>query len=235
MIYERHRTKKRAEKDRSLWPQYKRLRNRVTSEPRRAVENYFCNLVDENLNSPKEMWKTINKVLNKSQCSTTARSVIYEGQLIEKQKGIAEAFNNHFTTIGPKLGENIVTKESDNPLKYFTDEDASITLNFEFQAITSDHIKIGIKRLKCNKSAGFDKISVQFVKDAAEILCKPLAAIFNSSFKNGIFPYTWKIARVTSIFKSGSKSEMGNYRPLSVLSVFSRLLEDLGTTKSRLT
>ena len=50
-------------------------RNRVTSELRRAVENYFCNLIEENSNSPKEMWKTINKVLNKSQCSTTPRSV----------------------------------------------------------------------------------------------------------------------------------------------------------------
>ena len=39
---------------------------------------------------------------------------------------------------------------------------------------------------------------------------------------------TWKIARVTSIFKSFSKSEMGNYRPISVLSVFSRLLERFG-------
>ena len=126
------------------------------------------------------------------------------------------------------MRKKIVTKESDNPLKYFADEDASTIPNFEFQAITSDHIEIEIKRSKCNKSAGFDKISVQFVKDAAEILCKPLAAIFNSSFKNGIFPDTWKIARVTSIFKSGSKSEMGNYRPISVLSVFSKLLERFG-------
>ena len=66
------------------------------------------------------------------------------------------------------------------------------------------------------------------MEDAAEILCKPLAAIFNSSFKMGIFPDIWKIARITSIFKSGSKSDMGNYRPISVLSVFSRLLEKLG-------
>ena len=123
------------------------------------------------------------------------------------------------------MRKKIATKESDNPLKYFADEDASTIPNFEFQTITSDHIEIEIKRLKVNKSAGYDKISVQFVKDAEEILCKPLSAIFNSSFKNGIFPDKWKIATVTSIFKSGSKSEMGNYMPISVLSVFSRLLE----------
>ena len=174
------------------------------------------------------MWKTINKVLNKSQCSTTPRSVMYEGQHIEKQKGIAEAFNNHFITIGPKLAEKIKTKESDNPLKYFANENAPTAPNFEFQPITSDLIKNEIKKLKCNKSSGYDTILIQFVKGAAEILCKPLAAIFNSSFKMDIFPDIWKIARVTSIFKSGSKSDMGDYRPISVLSVFSRLLEKLG-------
>ena len=105
MINKRDWTKKRTEKDRTLWPHYKRLRNKVTSELRRAVEHYFCNLTDENSKSPKEMWKTINKVLSKNQCSTTPGSVMYEGQLIEKQKGIAEAFNSHFTTIGPKLAE----------------------------------------------------------------------------------------------------------------------------------
>ena len=112
---------------------------------------------------------------------------MYEGQSIEKQKGIAEAFNNHFITIGPKLAEKIETKASDNPLKYFTDEDAPTAPNFEFQSVTSDLIKNEIKKLKCNKSSGYDTISVQFVKGTAEILCKPLAAIFNSSFKWAFF------------------------------------------------
>ena len=145
MIHERDRTKKRAEKDRSLWPKYKCPRNKVTSELRRVIESYFCNLIDENSNNPKEMWKTINKVLNKSQCSITPRSVMYDGQHIENQKGIAVAFNNHFITIGHKLAEKIETKESDNPLKYFTIENAPTAPNFEFQPITSDLIKMKSK------------------------------------------------------------------------------------------
>ena len=153
---------------------------------------------------------------------------MYEGQHIEKQKGMAETFTNHFITICPKLADKIETKESDNPLKYFTNENAPTAPNFEFQPITSDHLKNEIKKLECNKSSGYDKISVQFVKDAAEILCNSLATIFKSSFKMGIFPDIWKIARITSIFKSGSKSDMGDYRHISALSVFSRLLEKLG-------
>ena len=49
------------------------------------------------------------------------------------------------------------------------------------------------------------------------MLCKPLAAIFKSAFEKGVFPEIWKIAWVTSIFKSDSKNDIGNYRPISVL------------------
>ena len=73
--------------------------------------------------------------------------------------------------------------------------------------------------MKCSNSAGYDKIYIKLVKDAAGNLCKPLAAIFNFSYEMGVFPDIWKIARVTSIFKSGSKNDMGNYRPISLLSV----------------
>ena len=122
----------------------------------------------------------------------------------------------------------IETKESDDPLKYVIDEGPSTASRFEFHPADASDIEKEIKKLKCSKSAGYDKVSVKLVKDAAEILGKPLAAIFNSPFEMGISPDIWKIARVTSIFKSGSKNDMGNYRHISVLSVFSRLLQKLG-------
>ena len=71
---------------------------------------------------------------------------MYEDQPIKKQKGIAEAFNNHFITIGPELAEKIETKESDNPLKYFTGEDAPMAPIVVFQPNTSDLIKNEIKK-----------------------------------------------------------------------------------------
>ena len=228
LIYEKDRAKRKAERDQSISAEYKRLRNRVTRELRRGVETYYQNLIDENSNNPKEMWKTINKVLNKNQHSTTPKFVMFEGQSIEQPNEIAEAFNNHFATIGPKLADKIENKDSDDPLKYLSNIGGSIASCFEFYTIHPNTIEREIKNLKCSKSAGYDKISVKVVKDAAEILSEPLAIIFNASFNKGIFPDIWKIARVTSIFKSGSKSNVSNYRPISVLSVFSRLLEKIG-------
>ena len=65
LIKERDLAKKRSENDASYWSDYKRLRNKVTSELRARVQEYYHNLIDETQNNPKAMWKTINKVLHK--------------------------------------------------------------------------------------------------------------------------------------------------------------------------
>ena len=57
------------------------------------------------------------------------------------------------------------------------------------------------------------------------MICDPLKTILNESLKVGVFPDIWKIGRVTPIFKSGRKSDLNNYRPISVLSAVSRIFE----------
>ena len=91
-------------------------------------------------------------------------SIMCEGQLIEKQNEIAEAFNNHSSTIGPKLAGKIDTKESDYPLRYLIDEGPSTAPRFEFHPVDPSTIEKEIKKLKCSKSAGYDKVSVKLVK-----------------------------------------------------------------------
>ena len=76
---ERDRVKGQADRYHTLWPEYKRLKNKVTSELRKSVEAYFSDMADENCNDPKAMWKVVNKVLNKDHDSSSPLSVTYEG------------------------------------------------------------------------------------------------------------------------------------------------------------
>ena len=49
--------------------------------------------------------------------------------------------------------------------------------------------------------------------------------LFNLSFEKSIFPDSLKLAKVTSVFKAGNNTELHNYRPISVLPCFSKILE----------
>jgi hypothetical protein len=55
----------------------------------------------------------------------------------------------------------------------------------------------------------------------------PLAHIYNASLEAGIFPERFKIAKVKPLHKKRDKKEMKNYRPISLLCVFSKILEKL--------
>ena len=81
--------------------------------------------------------------------------------------------------------------------------------------------------LQTNKSLDYDEISFSAINSCFGSLNKPLLHIFRLSLERGIFPDGLKTAKVTPIFKVGNENDFGNYRPISVLSRFSKILEKI--------
>ncbi len=121
----------------------------------------------------------------------------------------------------PKLAEEIRTKLNAGPLAHICANDSAI-LNFKMVDIP--FIFGALTELKNGKASGPDRITVGLVRDASEIIALLLTLIYNSSLTTGVSPDVWKAARVTPISKSGVRSDVTNYRPISVLSIFARIL-----------
>ena len=93
--------------------------------------------------------------------------------------------------------------------------------------LTDEEFQNAFFSLKINKSTGYDDINYNAVKPIFEYILKPLKYIFNLSISTGIFPDGLKIARITPIYKSEDATNMSNYRPISVLPCFSKILEKI--------
>jgi hypothetical protein len=92
--------------------------------------------------------------------------------------------------------------------------------------VTESKVEGIIKNLKNPYSAGFDEIPEIVLKKGVQHIIKPLTHIFNLSLQTGIFPGL-KIAKLRPILKKSDRFAINNYRPISVLSVFSKILEKL--------
>lgn len=82
-----------------------------------------------------------------------------------------------------------------------------------------------IDDLDTNVSTGVDEISVKSIQCIKHIIIEGLTNCINKSLEQGFFPDKLKIARVTPIYKSGSKADPTNYRPISVLPIISKIYE----------
>ena len=95
------------------------------------------------------------------------------------------------------------------------------------EAVTEKEVEFEISQLNGKKSSGYDEIPPKLVKNISKHIVKPLTYIYNQSFLTGVIPNDLKIALVTPVFKANDKEEFNNYRPISVLSCFSKILEKI--------
>ena len=113
---------------------------------------------------------------------------------------------------------------ADTPIKC-TDYIKPTEATFILKQTTCAEIFSLINKLPLTKASGLDNISMRLLKEAAPIVTSSLTFIINLSIVTGIVQDEWKHARVSSVFKDGDKADPNNYRPISVLSVVSKLIE----------
>ena len=95
------------------------------------------------------------------------------------------------------------------------------------KTLTKTEILEATKLLKDKKTPDHTSVSTNFIKQTIQTLINPLYHILKLSFNYGMVPAPFKIAKVVPIFKAGDKSQMHNYRPISLLSSFSKIMEKI--------
>ena len=135
---------------------------------------------------------------------------------------IANAFNNYFVNIGPNLSSKIPEKGTQYRKYMPKGNEFSLFL----LPATDNEVKNIIKQLK-DGASGRDGITSSSLKIVSDNIAKPITRIVNLSFSQGVFPNELKIALVSPLYKAKDPMFFSNYRPISLLSTFSKILERL--------
>jgi hypothetical protein len=137
---------------------------------------------------------------------------------IEKnQQKVAELFNSHFIEAVDELIEQNKYSQSNHKtqikIKHCADSMAMLP-------ITEQEVECVIRNLKGKSSAGYDDIPEHIIKQSAIFLKAPLTYIYNISVNSGVFPKSFKVAKIKPLLKKGDTHDVKNYRPIAILSVF---------------
>ena len=178
---------------------------------RAARKKCFNDKFQEYSKDCKQTWQTINSVLGRGRKTINIPDAfLSNGKVLSGAVEISGGFNNFFTSIGPDLAKTIkgTEKQFSDFLSQGTDE------NFVFANMTPDIINDALRKLSI-----------------IPIIKGPICHLFNLSFKTGFIPTTLKTAKNVPIFKAGERDNFTNYRPISWLSSFSKLLEKVAANQ----
>ena len=92
---------------------------------------------------------------------------------------------------------------------------------------SAELVKEKINKTRHNAAPGPDGISPRILQSVVDVISSPIAIIFNKSLAEGVVPEDWRRANVTPIFKKGSKSSAGNYRPVSLTCILCKVMESI--------
>jgi hypothetical protein len=201
-------------KSKTAWNRYKKIRNTLQSKLRVCYNNYIAKLEPNIKENPKVFWSFMKSKTGKG---SIPDSVKHNNRVFTESTDIAEAFNNYFYSMFSQSD-----LEADDS---YVDENVKNIPQLCDIKITEIDVFNVLKSLDCFKATGPDNISPKVLKECRGVLSRPLCKLFNLSLCTGTLPEIWRCANVVPIYKSGDRQSIKNYRPVSLLSIVSKVFE----------
>ena len=203
---------------------YNKARNRVTRELKRAKTEHNRKNFETLSFEMKKTWDAIRKLVNvKKSTHFSISQLNVNGKIIDDPDEITNKMNNYFVNVGPQTEKGVPKVPNMTPEMFLKNRNQ---FNLIIAHISEEEVLKIIQSLP-NKSMGPASLPLKLIKIVADIIVVPLCHIINLSFSKGVFPEVWKVAKVIPLHKGGSTEDLNNYRPISLLSIFDKIIEKL--------
>ena len=204
------------------WSEYKIIRNRVNNLKKNEEYRYKKFVISEASGSSKSTWNSIKHFMDWNSPGTP-NQILVNNVLYRKAFEVATLLNDFFIEKVEKhmkmfRGGNLDLKGCQ---KIMDSKRCSLTLNF----VSVKKIENLIRNLKSSKAVAVDELDSFSLKISAKYVAAPVHHLVTLSMMQQKFPTTWKFSKVLPLFKKGSQLDRKNYRPVSILSPISKILE----------
>ena len=202
---------------------YRNFRNIFTKTMRASKKMYFEANFTKAKKNPKKTWELIREAIGSEPKNSKIQKLLVSGKTIDDPGIITNEFNTFFANAGKNVA-NSIGETNVKPESFIVTENAP---SLEFSVTSQGEIVDIIKGFQSKTSFDIDGISMKLLKAVAVEISTPLAHIFNLSLKKAIFPASLKVSRIVPIHKGGKSELCDNYRPIALLSSFSKILEKI--------
>ena len=192
---------------------YTICRNNLTKLIRARKKKYYDDFFNKNNKNGAAIWKMINSTVN-SNVNEPFPTNVYQ-------------LNTFFASLGESTVANLPRREY---CKYMSNISSNMQTFVLMETSQAEVLFTGLS-LANKISYGFYEISPTFLKSILHLILIPFTHIFNLSFRYGIVPKKLKLAKVVPIYKCGDKTQPINYRLISLLPTFFKILEKLMCTR----
>ncbi len=190
-------------------------RKKVRSQIREDIKRYEERQIEEILQESGSTKKVKNTLFKDKYLVTKLKSAT--NKELYKRKDIVDDATEFYKQLYDSNSEVKGQRES----KYNGQEEK------EIPKILKTEIERAIAQLKKSKTPGIDKIENETIKNFKDTLIKPLTVIFNKILEEEKIPTQWNLAEIILLHKKGDRREIKNYRPISLISNFSKLFTNI--------
>ena len=216
-------TKNSTEKN-ILYNEFKDYRNLVTKLSRISKAKHYHHYFTDHKKNMLKTWEGIKLLVNiNKRNNKTFNCLNVDGVEDTDPFVISNHFNNLFSTIVQQIEGKIF--KTNKRFSDFLSE--PLQSNLFLTPTLPDEIQETIKSLNSKKATGSNSIPTKILKVFSKTISIPLANLIDLSFKCGIFTMSLKVASVTPIHKKGGCLDCNNYRPVSLITNLSKVIEQL--------
>ena len=208
---------------------FRKYSNKLTKIIALAKKLYYYSVFNQNKSNQNKIWEIIRSVLPSKSKRTSPFFGCFDTEKIvitpTDPKSILNSFKKFFCTIGKNLADDI--PQSDTTQHFSNNLSNRVSDSIFLKSPCATEIRNVILSLNTNKVVGHDDISAYFLKVASTIIAPYLQCFFEFSCINGIFLENCSLAKIIPLHKKENKTNPTNYRPILILTCFSKILERL--------